>query len=59
MDDNTRSVLLAFAEKHGLIFEERGEVGFGRPCVGFTDGTRYVLTQAQQAKLRDYMRRAS
>lgn len=31
-----------FALKHKVIFEEQGEVGFGRPCVGFMRGNNYV-----------------
>src|SRR4051812_34424548 len=34
--------LEAFAAKHGLVLETRGEVGMGRPCVGFMHGTNYV-----------------
>jgi len=30
-----RANLQEFANKHKLIFEDRGEVGFGRSCVGF------------------------
>ena len=30
-----KSRLLAFANKHKLILEDEGEVGFGRLCVGF------------------------
>lgn len=31
-----------FATKYKVIFEEKGEVGFGRNCVGFIKGTNYV-----------------
>lgn len=31
-----------FARDHHLKFVEIGEVGFGRPCVGFTKGAGYV-----------------
>lgn len=34
--------LQAWAADRKLIFESRGEVGFGRPCVGLTDGHSYV-----------------
>lgn len=37
--------LQAFAEKHGLVLETKGEVGFGRPCVGFIKGYAYVDTE--------------
>jgi hypothetical protein len=40
----TKEKLLAFANKHQLILEEKGECGFGRPCVGFLSkgGINYV-----------------
>lgn len=31
-----------FANRFKLIFEEEGEVGFGRECVGLTNGNNYV-----------------
>ena len=31
-----------FAKKHGLVFEPSGEVGLGRPCVGFLKNSHYV-----------------
>ena len=31
-----------FAEKHGVKFEANGEVGFGRPCVGFLKNDAYI-----------------
>ena len=31
-----------FANRFKLIFEEEGEVGFGRECVGLTNGSNYV-----------------
>ena len=34
--------LLRFANKHKLVLEDHGEVGFGRPCVGFMHGDCYV-----------------
>ena len=36
--------LEAFATKHNLKLKTKGEVGFGRPCVGFTDanGRGYI-----------------
>lgn len=40
--DETKLKLLEFAEAHKITLETRGEVGFGRPCVGFTDGNCYI-----------------
>ena len=31
-----------FANDYKLIFEDRGEVGFSRPCVGFIKGNSYL-----------------
>lgn len=39
-----------FALKHKLIFDDEGEVGSGRECVGFRDGDKYTTTtHARQA----------
>lgn len=40
--DEARANCQRFANAHKLVFEDRGEVGFGRPCVGFTKGNGYV-----------------
>jgi hypothetical protein len=37
-----RDILERFALDHKLILEERGEVGFWRPCVGYLKGESYV-----------------
>ena len=42
MTKKDRDLLERFALDHKLVFEEKGEIGFGRPCVGFTKGTSYV-----------------
>lgn len=31
----THKICKAFAKKHSVIFDDNGECGFGRPCVGF------------------------
>ena len=31
-----------FANKHKLVFEDKGEVGFGRDCVGLLAGRGYI-----------------
>jgi hypothetical protein len=41
MSENNNK-LDAFAKKHALKLEKMGEVGFGRPCVGFIAGNGYV-----------------
>jgi hypothetical protein len=40
--DKIRQQLEQFAIKHKLILEDHGEVGFGRPCVGYIKGNGYV-----------------
>jgi hypothetical protein len=42
MDNELKNKLERFALKHKLVFEEKSEVGFGRPCVGFTKGEGYI-----------------
>jgi len=34
--------LQEFASKHKIILSEKGEIGFGRPCVGFLHGDNYI-----------------
>jgi hypothetical protein len=40
--DIARATCVRFAELHNLQFTEQGSVGFGRDCVGFLRGSRYV-----------------
>jgi hypothetical protein len=42
MKKTIKAKLEKFALKHKLILEEHGEVGFGRPCVGFLTGDSYL-----------------
>lgn len=37
-----KNKIQAFADKHGLNFEDKGEVGFGRECVGLSKGTSFI-----------------
>lgn len=37
-----RKICQDFANKHKIVFQDNGEVGFGRPCVGFTSGDNYI-----------------
>ncbi len=41
-DHPTYAKLQAFANKHKLILQDCGAVGFGRPCVGFETGSSYI-----------------
>jgi hypothetical protein len=37
-----RENILKFANRFKLVFEDEGECGFGRECVGLISGTNYV-----------------
>ncbi len=34
--------LQKFANEHGIVLKLKSEVGFGRPCIGFTHGNGYI-----------------
>lgn len=36
--DADRVFIQEFANRHGLVFDANGEIGFGRPCVGLRHG---------------------
>jgi len=40
--EDCKQSIQSFANKFKLIFEEEGECGFGRECVGLTNGHNYV-----------------
>jgi len=40
--EEARAICQRFANEHKVIFEDEGEVGFGRECVGFQRGEAYV-----------------
>lgn len=40
--EDYKKVIQDFANKHKLIFEDEGECGFGRECVGLTSGSNWV-----------------
>ena len=44
-----------FANRFKLIFEDDGEVGFGRKCVGLTNGNNYVDYNPTQFPNYDYV----
>lgn len=37
-----RQICQTFANKHKIVFQDHGECGFGRPCVGFLHGNNYI-----------------
>lgn len=39
---DARAICERFAVDHKVIFDDEGEVGFGRECVGFRDGGKYI-----------------
>lgn len=42
LTNKMRLEMLDFAKEIGAVLSEGGEVGFGRPCVGFLAGSSYV-----------------
>lgn len=40
--ENVLKKLNDFAIRHKVILEEKGEIGFGRPCVGFIRNGSYI-----------------
>ncbi len=40
--EQCKELIQDFANRFKLIFEEEGECGFGRECVGLTNGKNYV-----------------
>jgi len=42
MDKILEEKLINFANKHKVKLEKKGEVGFGRPCVGFISKGNYI-----------------
>ena len=45
-----------FANRFKLIFEDDGEVGFGRKCIGLTNGSNYVDYNPTQYPDYDYVK---
>lgn len=39
---DARAICERFAIKHKVIFDDEGECGFGRKCVGFRDGGKWI-----------------
>jgi len=39
---NDIAYLQAFATKHKIVFQDEGECGFGRECVGLMHGNNYI-----------------
>ena len=57
MDVNEKDILdklQAFAGKLGVRLETNGKVGFGRPCVGFTDGSDGNYIDYNPLRFPDY-----
>lgn len=40
--DEHRANIQEFANKHKVIFDDEGECGFGRECVGLTSGNNWI-----------------
>jgi hypothetical protein len=42
MNEEVLKHLYEFANANDLVLEKHGEIGFGRPCVGFVKGESYI-----------------
>ena len=40
--ETANKICIDFAVKHNIKFEQKGECGFGRKCVGFSDNGNYI-----------------
>lgn len=40
--DEAKEICQNFANKHKIIFNDKGECGFGRECIGFCHGDRWI-----------------
>ena len=54
--EDCRKVIQEFANRFKLIFEEEGECGFGRECVGLTNGNNYVDYNPTDSVNCDYIK---
>lgn len=41
-EEQYRANIQEFANKHKIVFDDEGETGFGRPCVGLSHGDNWV-----------------
>jgi hypothetical protein len=48
--------ILTFANKFKLIFEEEGECGFGRECVGLTKNDKYIAFNPRDSTTYEYIK---
>ena len=54
--EDCRKVIQEFANRFKLIFEEEGECGFCRECVGLTNGNNYVEYNPTDRVNYDYIK---
>ena len=54
--EDCRKVIQEFANRFKLIFEEEGQCGFGRECVGLTNGNNYVDYNPTDSVNCDYIK---
>ena len=50
MKTKARKYLQDFANKHKVVFEDHGSVGFDRPCVGLSHGDTYIAHNPYNSK---------
>ncbi len=46
--------LQKFANKYRIFFEENGEIGFGRGCVGFLSGDKYIAYNPHRSTIDSF-----
>jgi len=54
--EECKSNIQEFANRFKLIFEDEGECGFGRECVGLTNGSNYVEYNPTDSVNYDYIK---
>ena len=54
--EECKSIIQEFANRFKLVFEEEGECGFGRECVGLTNGNNYIEYNPTDSVNYDYIK---
>jgi len=53
--EKTIKKLQEFANKHSVVLEKKGEIGFGRACVGFMHGENFISYNPTDDKTYKYI----
>ena len=51
--DELKANIQQFANEHKVLFEDNGECGFGRPCVGLLRDSNYIAYNPTDSKTND------